>query len=163
MRLVGYQKHPYFGRLSGYRQKEITQLIEQLIELGHLKTVGGGNRPVLRLSSLGEAALESELPIPLKLSRGDIVSDYLSKSHPKPLPGPWRTGWSLGFHSSFAGSDWSRSGVGQLAYQLKYRSDANALAPLVREALVLLKQHPELAEVDQSCPSHHRRSAGSTP
>lgn len=82
----------------------------------------------------------------------DAVSDYISRPHPKPLPGSWSCGWSLGFHSSFAGSDWTRSGVGQLAYQLKYQSDKAALGPLVREAMELIEKHPALGDVDAVVP-----------
>ena len=82
----------------------------------------------------------------------DAVDDYLSRPHPKPLAGPWKVGWSLGFHSSFAGSDWARSGVGDLTFRLKYREDRSALDPLVEEAEALIREHPELAAVDAIVP-----------
>ena len=82
----------------------------------------------------------------------DPVSAYLSRSHPRPLAGPWRAGWALGFHSSFAGSDWRRSGVGEMTFRLKYREDQSALRPLVDEALGLCREHPELVEADALVP-----------
>lgn len=82
----------------------------------------------------------------------DPVAAYLSRSHPRPLDGPWKVGWALGFHSSFAGADWSRSGVGELTHRLKYRSDASALRPLVEEAMKLCGEHPELSQVDVLVP-----------
>lgn len=82
----------------------------------------------------------------------DPVTAYLSRSHPRPLAGPWKVGWALGFHSSFAGSDWSRSGVGELTHRLKYRSDASAVKPLVEEAMRLCGEHPELLQVDAIVP-----------
>lgn len=85
-------------------------------------------------------------------NQSDPVSAYLSRSHPRPLDGPWNAGWALGFHSSFAGSDWSRSGIGELTYRLKYRSDASALKPLVDEAMRLCEEHPELLQVDAIVP-----------
>ena len=82
----------------------------------------------------------------------DPVVAYLSQSHPRPLTGPWSVGWALGFHSSFAGSDWRRSGVGEMTFKLKYREDDSALQPLVDEALKLCRQHPELVRVDAIVP-----------
>lgn len=82
----------------------------------------------------------------------DPVAAYLSRSHPRPLDGPWKVGWALGFHSSFAGADWGRSGVGELTYRLKYRGDASALKPLVEEAMKLCGEHPELSQVDALVP-----------
>jgi hypothetical protein len=112
----------------------------------------GGNREQ-GIGDRKKASIRAGYPIPPETdNEPDAVSEYLSKSHPKPLSGAWRCGWSLGFHSTFAGSDWNRSGVGQLAYQLKYQADENALAPLVGEAMALIKKHPELAEVDAVVP-----------
>jgi ATP-dependent DNA helicase RecQ len=84
-------------------------------------------------------------------SENDIAA-FLSRSHPRPLPGPWHAGWALGFHSRFAGADWSRSSVGELAYRLKYQGDSTALQPLVEQALALCAEHPELADVDAIVP-----------
>lgn len=83
----------------------------------------------------------------------DPVDEYLSQSHPRPLAGPWTVGWALGFHSSFAGAEWSRSGVGEMTFRLKYRTDASALGPLVDEALALIREHPELIDVDALVPA----------
>jgi len=76
------------------------------------------------------------------------VESFLTRSHPRPLIGSWQIGWSLGFHSRFAGSDWVRSGVGDLAYRLKYQGDASALPALVEQALELIRQQPALAQAD---------------
>jgi len=80
------------------------------------------------------------------------LTAWLNRSHPRPLRGPWEAGWALGFHSRFAGADWSRSPVGELAYRLKYGNDATALAPLVEQARALCIEHPELADVDALVP-----------
>jgi len=61
-------------------------------------------------------------------------------------------GWALGFHSRFAGADWSRSPVGELAYRLKYAEDAAALPPLVEQAAALCAERAELADVDALVP-----------
>jgi hypothetical protein len=80
------------------------------------------------------------------------VAAFLSRSHPRPLPGPWSMGWALGFHSQFAGSDWSRSGTGELAYRLKYQGDLTVLPALVDQAVALIIDHPELTQVDAIVP-----------
>lgn len=82
----------------------------------------------------------------------DAVAAFLGKSHPRPLIGPWVCGWSLGFHSRYSGSDWSRSPVGELTFRLKYNGDASALPALMEQALALLKDHPELLDVDAIVP-----------
>ena len=78
----------------------------------------------------------------------DAVDAFLSRPHPRPLAGAWKCGWSLGFHSSFSGADWNRSGVGDLAFRLKYRGDGSALGPLVEQAVSICREHPELVDVD---------------
>ena len=82
----------------------------------------------------------------------DPVAAYLARSHPRPLAGPWKVGWALGFHSSFSGSDWKRSGVGNMTFRLKYRGDSSALKPLVDEAIRLCRDHPDLTKVDAIVP-----------
>ncbi len=82
----------------------------------------------------------------------DDITHFMEESHPRPLPGPWTAGWSLGFHSSFAGDDWSRSSVGELAYRLKYKGDATALPALVTQALAVCREQRQLMEVDAIVP-----------
>ena len=292
----GYDRNPRYGKLHVFSAPEIEGLVDQMIEMGYLKTVGG-RLPVIRLTPTGEAALMSRQPIPLAFPRpvvkpqsrqprepkpgntieitwemfergmtvaeiarqrglvedticghlarliaqgrvqlsqavpddrvrtiraaiekvgdtsylrpiksvladdikfgeikcvlaadgiqwrrstqpstadgvrravrppepsqhqsiepseqGDPVTAFLSRSHPRPLAGSWNAGWALGFHSSFAGSDWHRSGVGEMTFRLKYRNDDSALQPLVAEALKLCRQHPELLNVDAIVP-----------
>ncbi len=91
-------------------------------------------------------------PTPEPSNPDDPVAAYLSRSHPRPLVGPWNVGWALGFHSSFAGSDWRRSGVGEMTFKLKYRQDESVLQPLVDEAVRLCRQHTELLNVDAIVP-----------
>ncbi len=78
----------------------------------------------------------------------DDIDAFLTKSHPRPLTGPWQTGWALGFHSRISGGDWSRSDVGDLTYRLKYESDTSVLPALVQQALDLLHAHPEINHAD---------------
>jgi ATP-dependent DNA helicase RecQ len=84
--------------------------------------------------------------------KGEDIATFLARPHPRPLTGPWHAGWALGFHSCFAGAEWSRSPVGELAYRLKYQNDLSALPPLVEQALALCAEHPELADVDAIVP-----------
>jgi superfamily II DNA helicase RecQ/adenine/guanine phosphoribosyltransferase-like PRPP-binding protein len=268
---VGYDQKSYYGRLSVFHKSEIEDMIDQLLQSGHLKKLGG-IRPVLRLTPKGESSLKAKERIPLKLPRSaspaiiarkkavkdaggtveltgqlfrqglspeqiakqrglhertiyghlaylirvnelsldkvvpesiavqiwvaikkigsgkslsaikarlpatisydqikcvvakwdkenanrprvsEAVTDFLSRSHPRKLLGPWQVGWSLGFHSRHEGATWSRSPVGELAYRLKYQADASALGPLVEQALTLCREHPELAQVDAIAP-----------
>jgi ATP-dependent DNA helicase RecQ len=100
-----------------------------------------------------QAAAQAALKrLTAQTSSGNDVAAFLSRSHPRPLPGPWHIGWALGFHSRFAGAEWSRSPVGELAYRLKYQNDLTALPPLVEQALALCAEHPELADVDAVVP-----------
>ena len=265
----GYDRSTYYGRLEVFTQREIANLIGQLITQGYLKAIGG-DRPVLRLTPRGQAALQARAAIPLHLPRtseeivqkqalqaaggtvyytyqlleeglspaeiaqrrglvestiyshlaqliaegavplarlvpeevrqqvlaataqastpglsaikallpddvsygvircvladrdrgrepqppavADDIAAFLARPHPRPLAGPWQAGWALGFHSRFAGADWSRSEVGDLAYRLKYQSDRSALSPLVEQALALCAEHPELADVEAIVP-----------
>jgi ATP-dependent DNA helicase RecQ len=82
----------------------------------------------------------------------DEIAGFLARSHPVELKGPWHAGWSLGFHSGFAGADWGRSPTGEQVYRLKYQGDRAALQPLVEQAAALCHEHPELAEVDAIVP-----------
>ncbi len=74
----------------------------------------------------------------------DSIESFLTKPHPRPLVGSWQTGWSLGFHSRITGGDWSRSGVGDLTYRLKYDGDISVLPALIQQTLDLFQAHPEL-------------------
>jgi len=80
------------------------------------------------------------------------VAAYLTRLHPRPLAGPWRTGWSLGFHSSFSGEKWTRSAIGELTYRLKYQQDLSTLPQIVEQVQKLVGDHPELLQVDAIVP-----------
>jgi ATP-dependent DNA helicase RecQ len=82
----------------------------------------------------------------------DAVAAFLSRSHPRQLPGPWNAGWALGFHSAYAGATWNRSATGELTYRLKYQGDLSVLPALVEQAVALIAEHPELAQVDAILP-----------
>jgi len=263
-----YDRNANYAKLAVFRQSEIKGLIEQLVNLGHLKVIGG-EYPVLSLTPHGENAIKQKESIALKLPKSfkpaevlrakakleaggtveytaklfaeglkpeqiareralalttiyghlaqliaaekltveqvvpadvrqkveaaiqqvgstqylapiktllpdeidfniircvvagrnsqtseppDIVESFLTKSHPRPIIGSWHSGWALGFHSRFDGGDWTRSGVGDLTYRLKYESDLTVLPALIQQTLELFQQHPALAQVDAILP-----------
>jgi ATP-dependent DNA helicase RecQ len=82
----------------------------------------------------------------------DDVAAFLSRPHPKPLKGPWHSGWALDFHSRFDGDEWSRGLVGELVNRLKYEGDTSAVQPLVDHIMDLIAGHPDLADVDGIVP-----------
>ncbi len=61
-----YDKNIYYARLKEFRQTEIEAIIDQLIEQGYIKKIGG-NFPVIRVSPSGEAAVRNKEPINLSL------------------------------------------------------------------------------------------------
>ncbi len=267
-------QHIYYGRLDYLRQSEILDLIDQLVQAGYFKIIGG-QYPVVQLSAQGEIAIQHKQEIPLNLPKrlqitgepsgsflkkgentiaitetlfaqghspeqianirglnprtiythlarligagkvdleqlvsnqnkenieeaiqkaGQVeylkpikdllpqdisyeeircvvenwkrqrghdysrsasevsVEEFLTMSHPRQLPGPWQSGWSLGFHSGFSGSGWQRSQVGEWTYRLKYKEDLSVLSNLVEQVLALCKEHPELIQVDRILP-----------
>ena len=102
-------------------------------------------------------ALPGELPHSGKVNLPEptskmTVDEFLQTSHPRPLAGPWRCGWALGFHSSFSGANWQRSQVGEWTYRLKYKEDVSVLPDLVQQVVELAKDHPELLQVDLILP-----------
>ncbi|HEY3344139.1 MAG TPA: RecQ family ATP-dependent DNA helicase, partial [Anaerolineaceae bacterium] len=132
-----YDRNRYYAKLAAVRQIDIEKMVDQLTSLGYIKVIGG-KYPVLSLTPKGENAVQQKEPIALKLPRSFApasVDDFLDKTHPRPILGPWQAGWSLGFHSRFSGADWGRSGVGNLAYRLKYQGDLAVLPELVAQAL----------------------------
>jgi ATP-dependent DNA helicase RecQ len=90
-----------------------------------------------------------------KLEEGnpdESIKNFLSRDHPRQLSGPWEAGWSLGFHSRYQGSDWTRSPVGELAYRLKYNGEFSVIHPLVQKMKDLILAHPEVGRVDAIIP-----------
>ncbi len=136
-RVEEYRTHPLYNRLAGYSRGDVMVQVDRLLSTGRLVQDESGH---LRLANCPSPGSE------------DSIEEFLNRPHPRPLPGPWKVGWALGFHSSFSGADWSRSGVGELAYRLKYQCDLTVLPSLVGQAATLIKAHPELAQVDAILP-----------
>jgi ATP-dependent DNA helicase RecQ len=62
----GYDRHKHYAKLADFTLNQIQHLIDQLVNVGYLKVIGG-DRPVLRLTPAGQAALKSRTAIPLAL------------------------------------------------------------------------------------------------
>jgi ATP-dependent DNA helicase RecQ len=133
-RVESHRGHPLYGRFRNLSRDDVMREVDRLIEEGRLARTESGK---VMLGSAAGGTPET-----------DDIAAFLSRSHPMPLKGPWAAGWSLGFHSRFAGADWSRSLVGELVYRLKYQGDQAALTLLVEQALALFREHPELADAD---------------
>jgi ATP-dependent DNA helicase RecQ len=80
------------------------------------------------------------------------IADFLSRSHPRELRGPWAAGWALDFHSRFSGADWSRSQAGELAYRYKYGGQQALVETLADQLAALIADHPELSQMDAIVP-----------
>lgn len=139
-RLGNHTSSPFHLRLSGIPSYDVLRVVDQLLAEGVL--IKDERR---KIWPAGRA------PQPEGAADADIAA-FLSRPHAQKLSGPWECGWSLGFHSSFSGAEWQRTGVGSLAYRLKYQRDRSVLEPLVREALNLLEEHPELSRFDAVVP-----------
>jgi competence protein ComFC len=82
----------------------------------------------------------------------DDIADFLNRSHPRELRGPWAAGWALDFHSRFFGADWTRSQAGDLAYRFKYEGQRSLVETLADQLSALVVERPELAQVDAIVP-----------
>lgn len=63
-----HDKNVYYGRLAAMQQRDIEDVIEQLIESGHIKVVGGAY-PILALTPRGESAIQKKEAIALRLPK----------------------------------------------------------------------------------------------
>jgi competence protein ComFC len=82
----------------------------------------------------------------------DDIADFLNRSHPRELHGPWAAGWALDFHSRFFGADWTRSQAGDLAYRFKYEGQRSLVETLADQLAALVVEQPELAQADAIVP-----------
>lgn len=102
-----------------------------------------------------QTRLEEPLPVHVVQTeeQANAIADFLSRPHPRPLQGNWDRGYALGFHSGFAGADWSRSAIGELTYRFKYQQEFSVLPDIVAHVLSLRATHPEFFEVDALVPT----------
>ena len=77
---------------------------------------------------------------------------FLSRPHPRPLPGPWLAGWALDFHSRYDGDIASRSLIGDLVFRYKYNGEQTLAPELARRWTELLAAHPELPACEAVIP-----------
>ncbi|HQU36045.1 MAG TPA: RecQ family ATP-dependent DNA helicase [Anaerolineales bacterium] len=64
-----YDKNTYYGKLAALKQKDMEDLILELVSLGYFEVIGG-EYPVVKLTPKGENAIQQKVPIPLKLPQG---------------------------------------------------------------------------------------------
>jgi superfamily II DNA helicase RecQ len=64
-----YDKNAYYGKLAALKQKDIEEMILELVSLGYFKVIGG-EYPVIKLTPKGESAIQHKASIPLKLAQG---------------------------------------------------------------------------------------------
>ncbi|MBI4786447.1 MAG: RecQ family ATP-dependent DNA helicase [Chloroflexi bacterium] len=84
----------------------------------------------------------------------DAVAEFLSTARPKPLRGPWRSGFALDFNSKFAGARWERTELGELVYRFKYAGDRTVAETLATRLGDLIRTRPDLhADVIVPIPS----------
>jgi hypothetical protein len=141
------------GKIGDVSAKSMLEVIEQ-DDQEEEYTREAARNAIKRLSSEGKIRIspgDMDRSYSATLSE-DPVAEFLSRPHPRRLSGSWGVGWALGFHSRFSGSDWNRSKAGELTYRLKYQSDLSVLPELVEQAVALIVDYPELAEVDAIVP-----------
>lgn len=87
----------------------------------------------------------------------------MGKIHPIQLHGNWDLGYAMDIHvvnsiplgeDAYGNSrfDTTRSEIGELIYQFKYRGHYSVLSEIVDTVLAFLDQHPEMKSVDSIIP-----------
>ncbi len=71
-----HDKNTYYGRLAAVKQSDIEGLINQLVEMGYIKVIGG-EYPTLALTPRGENAIQQKESITLKLPKSLNTSEVL--------------------------------------------------------------------------------------
>ena len=62
----GYDRHKFYGKLSGLSQRQVIELIDAMIETRYLR-LSGGDLPVLTVTPLGLTALEARAALPVHI------------------------------------------------------------------------------------------------
>ncbi len=71
-----HDKNTYYGRLAAVKQSDIEGLIQQLVEMGYIKIIGG-EYPTLVLTPRGENAIQQKESITLRLPKSLQPSEVL--------------------------------------------------------------------------------------
>ena len=74
-----YTSNRNYGKFAALRLKEIESLVNQLLESGHLKQIGG-DRPTLALTPRGQAALKAKAAIDVELRPVQAVETQRQKA-----------------------------------------------------------------------------------
>jgi len=80
-----HDKNAYYGRLATVKQSDIKALIEQLVEKGYIKIIGG-EYPILSLTPLGENAISKRESLVLKYPKSPDTTE-LRSARAKPEAG----------------------------------------------------------------------------
>jgi len=92
----------------------------------------------------------------------------MMKINPIRIPGPWRNGYVLDYHTLSSERigydeyghpefDTKRSEIGELLYQLKYRNDQSVISPIVEAAATFLRQWNPAIDVIVTVPPTRAR------
>jgi ATP-dependent DNA helicase RecQ len=134
-----YDELPLHGRLTGYRQREVTESVQRLIDR-ELLVSSGGTYPTLRLSVAGERALAAAGAGAQKPSAPleDAVEGFVMRRRSRRLDGAFDEGYALDLTAALGGGPEAKTEVGRLITALKYGGDEQAgrrLAELLAESL----------------------------
>ena len=173
-----YRNQPLYNVLPNMTHKEVTALVDTLLEdevlavdeQGHLviASIPSGAASIRGAVEEGEAisprhgdrvgAAFDSSPQTARASAqaasrdDDPVAAFLSRPHPRLLKGPWLAGWALDFHSRYDGNIASRSLVGDLVFRYKYQGEQSLAHDLATRWIELLNAHAELPKPDLIIP-----------
>jgi len=169
-RIQRLANHDLYGQLTNCTTKDVTREVDRMLVKGLLTKNEHGK---IVMTQAGHAMLKdssqsqgdkniSILPSGHQLEDlveelhededDDDITDFLNRSHPRELRGPWAAGWALDFHSRFSGADWTRSQAGDLAYRYKYEGQQSLVETLADQLAALVIERLELAQVDAIVP-----------
>ena len=173
-----YRDHPLYNVLPHMTRKEVTALVDALLEdevlvmdeHAHLvvASIPSGAASVRGAVEEGEAIPPGQQdrfvasfgfsPQRARASAQDAPRDddpvmsFLSRPHLRPLKGPWLAGWALDFHSRYDGDVVSRSFIGDLVFRYKYQGEHQLAQELARRWVDLLHAQRELPKFDAVLP-----------
>lgn len=149
-RVAEYRSHPLYNHLAAHYWTDVTKQVDVLLERGLLTQDTSGH---LLLAGCAALPAASAIATVAQSTAGrDTIASFLSRSHARPLAGPWLAGWALDFHSRFDGDQNSRSQVGELVYRFKYRGEHTLAHELAAQWVQMLAAHPQLPRADVIVP-----------
>nr|MBP7688288.1 RecQ family ATP-dependent DNA helicase [Thermoflexales bacterium] len=169
-----YRDHPLYNVLPHMTRRDVTALVDRLLEDKVLTADAHGyliitaNPPlqgmppsdgtispgkiVSRPASFDFSSQTTRTSAQDASRIDDPVADFLSRSHPRPLKGPWLAGWALDFHTRYDGDTANRSVVGELVFRYKYGTERQLAPELAKRWTELLAAYPDLPKFDAVIP-----------